>query len=368
MKIISANVTNVVSNFLHAGYGSKSSIPERFSIRHYPNKSPDLELEVAESLRLQGENLLGNVGPVDGQPLTNEMVSPLFSTSMEWTTALLACVTVFALIGIYYLMRDWVRIGSPRLVSALTVVCVAMGVFFITTTNFSTATADDEVPQQDGLQKYVHPRDATLVIMHGILADPLINNENKIKSLSKLRKSVALPVADLTEGESYALKNFTREGWGNEFKLMRKKIKRKVEVEVDRHKRDRKTRVRWKNRPKKLTKYRYTVISAGEDGEFNTPDDLTMVVKQTTNLRWPRERWAFFVTEKENKKMVLLYYRWPGDEFRARNPKDSRKLTGGKKFDLLAISKLPEFETSYSDLKETLQYRPLVLQLFHLKD
>ncbi len=55
MKILASSIQQVADTFLHAGY--ISAYPRTLYAYNYGNTTPKLELDVAESLRLQGETL-----------------------------------------------------------------------------------------------------------------------------------------------------------------------------------------------------------------------------------------------------------------------------------------------------------------------
>lgn len=327
MQILGASMMQVTMSFLHPGY--ISAYPRTFSPEMgYPLSygDPTLQMDMVSALHLQGDPV-ASAGHVS-TPLTTSLAG-LSGVS----TAVMAALCFFGCLVLWALLREHVR-GRFRAAFTLPPL-MAMALWVVT-------CGPDPLPTQkpwEGVQvrAYANPSQATLAILHGIIADGIINVGQRVDTLANIQNEVGLPTATPSEGMAYALSTYGLDGWGREFRLSR----------ADRQ---------------------YTVTSAGADGAFDTADDLAMVVSQCDNGSWDNSRHAFFL-RRSGTDHLLFVHRWTGDFFRYENRDDAEAMTGTRLFDVLRASDMYEdlrvkVEASYSQDASGVSDDPIVLQVF----
>jgi len=114
------------------------------------------------------------------------------------------------------------------------------------------------------------------------------------------------------------------------------------------------------------------VRSGGPDGQFDTDDDLGIVIYQCDDESWDQERQAWFL-RKDGESMAVLFHRWSGGHFEYNNEAGAADMTGGKLFDLFkedqlssgaADSQLAMVEAAYAGFAAAADHDPVVLQVF----
>lgn len=327
MKILAASIAQVAERFLHPGYISAN--PRALDTYAYPDGSPTLQLDLAEALRLDGE-ALASAAPGSGA----ETASAAVATAGPWPSPLWGVVAAALALAIWYLLRDphrrrW-RAIAPG--GALLAAVLAVG-----------ACSDDPEPlpthppwEGVSLRDYANPEQATLALMHGIIADAVANVGQPIDILPNIQNEVGLPTRQLTEGQAYALQTYGIDGWGQEFRLSAQPA--------------------------------YQVTSAGPDGIFDNDDDLTMIVGQYDDENWDMSSRAWFIAEHEGQQ-VLLFHRWTGELFRYADQPLAEAVTGGGLFDALSMAALEADQQmsvsgAYQAAATGVDHPPLVLQIF----
>jgi len=332
MQILAASVARSAETFLHAGYLSAYPRPMRFFSFYFEPTRSTVELDVAGALRLTGESL-GQAGGGGAETAAAGTIGSL----QGWPVLLLIVLSFFLGLSLAYRIRDRrmrrLVLFIPILGGAMLLAYLEGGKFFLPTT----------VPWKDvELKEYVDPERATLALLHGIIADGIINIGQPVKSLANIQNEVGLPVRNPTEGEAYALKTYGIDGWGHPFRLRREGEK-------------------------------YHVASAGRDGEFDTGDDIQITLRQCGNESWEFHRHAFFI-RKVGFDHLIFFHRWTGRHFLYRNRKWAQALTGGELFDVVSPRDLEtgrdkdarsaRLREMYNRVSEGLDHEPLVLQVF----
>ena len=331
MKILASSIQQAADTFLHAGY--ISAYPRTLYNYAYGNTAPKLELDVAESLRLQGETL---AAATTGDPT---VAAAAVATSGGWPGSMLLGVaalagTVALLVWMRSRLRGTAFRGLASYGATAAVALAAVGVFHCGGLDpLPTETPWKGVP----LQKYADPSAATKVLLHGIIADGIENVGQPIEMLENIQNEVGLPVGKLTKGQAYALKTYGIDGWGKAFRLTDAGGK-------------------------------YTVTSAGADGTFDTSDDLSVSVTQSDDQSWDSNRSVFFVRKGSGGAVVVLFHRWSGEHFLYKNQASAKALTSGDLFDLwtpadLEAKQKAAAEDSYKKAATGVSHEPVVLQV-----
>ncbi|MBI5535752.1 MAG: hypothetical protein HY898_23675 [Deltaproteobacteria bacterium] len=156
---------------------------------------------------------------------------------------------------------------------------------------------------------YLHPKEATLVIAHGLIADAWVNSfstAGRQLGDEAIRAEVGFPTTGLTAGMRYAVDHYEEDGWGRPFQLSHKGSKVRIS-------------------------------SAGEDGAFGTPDDITVEFRgaERRAWTWAERRHAFFVQALVDQT-VLFYHREPGKVLH--RIRLAQELTGQSLFGVLLDS------------------------------
>ncbi|MBN1609433.1 MAG: hypothetical protein JW940_22575 [Polyangiaceae bacterium] len=404
MQVLAASVLDAVERFLHAGYiSAQPGIPvdrDILSPDYYPAGSvPSLQLDVAESLRLKGEQLAAAV--VNGDTTAALAAG---TSDPRWGAVLLGALCAAGAVAAYQLYapknppairlgnraRQWALASGVAITLALGVACgdYAGGEYqdpvtqapaqtqvppVDTAASAETPAAEDPgataapaeptVPAEPtpvatepdppwvGVEprEYEHPEQATQVILHGLIGNAA-RHYRSISKLANLAPGVALPTSSLTEGEAYALKTYAFDGWGNEFRL----------VEASNT---------------------CTVTSAGADGVFDTEDDLELSVRVGQSI--PAEQGAmvvpaaWYVVEPQQDPYVLFYHpaypattRVMNIEYINHVPNETlaNDLTGRGPFGLFTLEQLPtaasDIQARYDAMAATVAYKPLMLEVY----
>lgn len=212
------------------------------------------------------------------------------------------------------------------------------------------AAPREEVPPRE----YANPADATRVLLHGIIADGILNLGREVSGLAEIGEEIGLPVTPLTEGEEYALAMYRYDGWGRPFRFERK------EMEGEQALRDRQPD-EWGTGPW------YEVASDGEDGVTGTADDISISVRQRLDdAPWEWNRSAYYI-RRVNGKPVLLVHRARQENYRSGKRNLARELTGGGLFDAVRLGK--EFpEARYEEFVTEKDAAPLVMYVLRSKE
>ena len=329
MKILSGSVAQAADNFLHAGY--ISAYPRQLEPHNLGTAEPQVQLDMAEALRLQGETLAAAAPSGMGEPLATVAATG----GGEWHSTLFVAACLIGLTVALYIYRRALLYRPLGAAGAAVLILAAVGL--------PGCSTIDPLPTKapwEGVRKqiYANPQAATLALLYGIIADGIANLGRPVTNLANIQNEVGLPLTTPTRGMSYALKTYGLDGWGREFRLSG----------------DEKTG--------------YTVTSSGADGAFDNADDVKVVVKGCTDETWDNERWAFFV-RKEGTTHSVYFHRWTGEHFKYRNETTARTATGGGLFDLFKESELEQkqaatVKASFDKVAAGVKHKPLVLQIY----
>ena len=330
MKILASSIQQAADTFLHAGY--ISAYPRTLYSYGYGNSSPKMELDVAEALRLQGETL---AAVTTSDPT---MAAAAVTSSGGWPTMLAGVAAIAGAVAlIYWLRAHWPGPALRRAVSYGAVAVMALAV--VGGVHCRPEPLPTDQPWKDvALKSYADPAAATVLLLHGVIADGIENVGQPIDMLENIQNEIGLPLATLTRGQAYALKTYGIDGWGKAFRLTEAGGK-------------------------------YTVTSAGADGAFDSSDDLSVSVVQSEDSTWDSDRKTYFVRKGADGKAVVLFHRWTGEHFVYKHPDKARALTGGALFDLWTLADLePKQKTlaegAYAKASSGKSHEPLVLQVF----
>ena len=331
MKIIASSLQQAADWFLHAGY--LSGAPRMLDTHNYGGMTPPrLQLDVAESLRLQGETLATTVS-------SDPIVTATTSASPGWPTMLLGAALLAGVVTLLYWLRHRLR-GYSLPSFHLRPIHGATAMMALAALGLLQCKSKPSKAPWDGvkLQRYADPAAATKVLLHGIIADGIRNVGQAVDRLADIRNEVGLPTKKPTRGQVYALKTYGIDGWGNKFRLAED----------------------WPT---------YTVTSAGADGKFDTSDDLSRKVTQSKDETWDQELSTYFVRKGSSGAAVILFHRWTGKHFIYNNRSVARALTGGDLFDLWTASDLSAEQKilargSFKVAARGTSHQPLVMQVF----
>jgi hypothetical protein len=227
----------------------------------------------------------------------------LMKYSLRLTTAALLSVLLLTLLGMYYYSGQEINAGN------------------------STVVSYDAHPGVAGAANYKNPFLATEVIMHGLLADGVINSKGTITSLDQIRKEVAFPTTKLTPGMRHALDNYAYDGWGRRFVLSNQDGKGNT---------------------------RYRITSLGPDGIPNTKDDITITFDKADDENWDNLRWGLFA-QREGNKLLVFFHRWPGGLFNYLNQGLAWQRSGSNIFDVWCSDK--EYGDRLDRIKKSEQWK-----------
>ncbi len=323
MNVLAASALEAGEAFLHAGY--ISAYPRQLWSHAYPSIEPSLQLDVAEALKLKDEV----AGLLDGS--ASDALAATVGAGGHWSTLLMGALLFFGALGLAHLARSAGRKGWAKGAPALGLLALAAGL---------ACNGLPETPPWEGVAKkeYANPADATRVLLHGIVADGIINVGQPIESLANIQDEVGLPTKNPTPGERYALQTYGLDGWGRELRLT------------------------------SHAEGSYEVTSAGPDGQFDNADDLKLAVSQCDDEDWDSKRHAFFLAQHAGGPAVV-FHRWTGDHFEYGNLNAAKELTGNELFDLLPFDKFEasqqaQIQSAWQEASSGKSSRPLVLQVF----
>jgi hypothetical protein len=300
MEIVGASLLRAAEIFLHAGY--VSAYPRPFRPYTFPDTEPSVQIDVAEALRLEGETLTADAGG----PVVEAGSAAVSSGPPEALTAVLAAAgCFFAMLVLVYLAHDRLKLRrAPALAgTALFGGAVLLSILLLVVLVGRPRLPETPPWQGVEIQEYADPAQATQVLLHGIIADGIVNVGRPIRNLANIAREVGLPLRRPSRGMSYALKTYGLDGWGRPFRLTRQGNT-------------------------------YLVASAGADGEFGGDDDVEFAVRQSSNDRWEGGRHGFFVRRVGGENLIF-FHRWNGSHFRYRHGEYARTLTGSRLFDVL---------------------------------
>jgi hypothetical protein len=366
MKLISASLVEQIDSFLHAGY--ISAYPRALEPGAYPLGSSSMggteklthQIDMVQALTL-------------GEPATDAGTNGLDAymslinsgDSHGLVIGILAITGISALL--YLINRDF-RDIRPKLARVVTPIALAAMFLSVThckdidpttdpapTTSLPSASGLPTSPPWEGVSKksYVHPEQATLAILHGIIVPAIANigESYTVDKLANLKNEVAVPMKNPSEGVAYALKTYGIDGYGNEFKF--------------------------EYSPSSVVGYvgpkEYKVTSAGADGALDTADDIVASVSQTTNSYWGHSVQHAYYLVARGDQVDLLFHRWNGKMFKYHNEALAKEITGSTLFDVMTVVKdgygLSEsqgtaIKDAFATESEKVDHTPVVLQVF----
>ncbi|MBT3224606.1 MAG: hypothetical protein HN348_36525, partial [Proteobacteria bacterium] len=281
MEVIGSAVTEATQNYLHAGY--ISAYPR--SLGHYNFGEPTLQFDVAQALQLKGEALasLSTWG--------DSWFASIAGTG-DMSLLLGGTAAFFAALGLASLRP---RKQSMAALSIAALLGLGAGAC-------KTKVSEPPPWEAAALEEYQHPEDATKVLLYGLIADGLASGEGRVDALADIQHEVGFPTTKPTRGMSYALSSYGIDGWGKEFRF-------------------------------KSHGESFEVTSAGADGRFDTPDDLSLAVRRATNSDWEQQRWAFYL-DNSSEDPQLFFHRFSGKHFQYGHHDEAVVATGTELFDL----------------------------------
>lgn len=304
MKIIASSTVPNESVFLHAGY--ISSMPRPFTLSHFvdvnkpENGVQPLSLNVSKSLQLVGDKSESTTKAAIAPP------PPLKSPTSDNSLAVMALgvALFFCCVGLlHYLRRYSQRLAFALLMSLLFLSYLGMNAYSERRREDTEVISYNAHPVSSGSSSYKDPYSATLVIMHGLLANGVINTNEVITSLDQIHKKVAFPTTKLTAGMKYALDHYSCDGWGNPISF------------------------------RTINEDSYELSSLGADGKPNTKDDIVIRFKRANDENWDSLRWGWFA-QKEGEILSVYFHRWPGELFEYLNKELAQQKSGSTLFDV----------------------------------
>lgn len=291
--------------FLHAGY--ISSMPRSFYLPHYLDVEktdkvvePPLNLDVSKSLQLVGDSTEPVTKAAIAHPPNNRTQAAVnnLAEMASGLTLFFCCAGL-----LHYLRRYSQRLAFVLLIVLLLSSFIGMNAYSKNNRKINEFVSYSAHPGISGRALYKNPHAATLVIMHGLLVDGVINSNGVITSLDRIQKEVAFPTMQLTDGMKHALDNYAFDGWGRPFALST----------VDEH--------------------HYQIMSLGHDGKPNTKDDITIRFERGDEGNWDGTRWGLFA-QKEGNDLRVYFHRWPGELFNFQNRDLAMLKSGSSLFDV----------------------------------
>lgn len=340
MRILGASSTQTVEGFLHAGYisamahphGAKPSLPSfsKDDIAIQLDVDAALATEpVAQETTVKTSVTPGSLAPF---PSSHGATPPYGHTAIFFGLLLGLCI-----------------VRPKRRLHRLAVAGVALAgsaALLIASLSGPSASADEPsrpVPPANPAshRRYLHPEQATQVILYGLLADEIAAHSQGLalrvlmgeQDVPAQRKEIpagvggAFPVLHPTARMKYAMNNASRDGWGNPFWLG------------------------WEAKTDTGQKLLLgTITSAGPDGQLDTDDDLSvriepgiapmMAYRYQSRLprRSPRFRPLAFFVRLVDGAPTLFFYAEPNQVPHSLGYQDVaqvQKLTGGASFDYM---------------------------------
>lgn len=235
MQIFAGSVRQAADTFLHAGYISAQ--PSSMALEYPPLlDTTDTGYAVSLDAAFRLSETAGADAAMTGWLAGWEGLIPALLPAMAALTTAIAAVLLL-------------RMASDRArATARGFVAVALtGALSVGTLGACVGVPWEDVDPED----FDDPRVATVVLMYSVVKEALLIHHSEVGpagSLAAVEDSVALPVAEPTDGVAYALAAYGRDGWANELQL---------EDEAEGI---------------------YLISSGGEDGSVGGTDDLALQV------------------------------------------------------------------------------------------
>ncbi len=326
MRIMAGSLERVADTFLHAGY--ISGYPRPFNSYYYGNSQPKLELDMVDALRLKGEVLAGAAQ-------LPERITAAVASSGSGDLLRLALTMTAGLVLLCFAWAFFRRAGRWRLLAP----GIAAALLFFTPHCGDNEAPLPEVPPWQGkqLQQYENPQLATKALLHGLIADALVNIGRPVSSLANIQNEVGVPRGKPSSGLKYAIAHYGVDGWGKELRFG-------------------------------TQGGQYLVSSAGADGIFGNTDDLKLQIGGCSDSTWDSRRYGHFL-HRESGEILLLIHRWTGDHFKYNDQARASRLTGGDLFDVLPQKslhgkQLSLAKASYDKAAAKAKHTPLLLHVF----
>jgi hypothetical protein len=339
MRILASALVDTVDQFLHAGYISaypRSLYPDMMLY----GEGPTLQLDMVQALQLQGETAAATLGG------GGHLAAAASAGPELWAVASAAAVGA---VGFALLQR---KLGmGPRTALATGALAGVMVIGPLACGELGDPGAEEKAlpAPWEGveLQAFADPQAATEAILYGIVADGLANIDFEADELKHIQLEVGLPTTDPSPGLAHALETYGFDGWRNELRLQRddgSTVDGGAEVA------------------------RYTVTSAGEDGAFDTEDDIVVRVEGSTDASWDQNRWATFLRPDDQGELVMLFHRWRGEHFEYLHQAAAADLTGSELFDVFQADDLEHWidslQAAYDDAAAEVDHDPILLQVY----
>lgn len=311
MQIFSTSLASAADTFLHAGYISAQ--PRTLGSYSLPAEPPRLQLDAAEAVQLDGAAPAMLEAPVTGAAGgLGSWLSDLTMLAAEpaWVAAGAMLFVVALLAG--GLIGEWR--GRRRLQPSATVLrtmattgmLAVVGWLAVAGAQVTFAGVPQPTESPIELRPYLHPEQATQVILHGLVGEALAASGRGVKYLPDIRGEVGLPTGELTPGQAQAVAAYDHDGWG---------------------------------RPLRYQAGLSAVASAGQDGKFDTSDDLEIQVNPWSNESFDGAHDAYWVQRADGQTRVF-FHRWTGSKFRYLRGDEAMAITGGQLFDFLGTEDL----------------------------
>ncbi len=348
MKIIAASSVTDNNVFLHAGYMSaypRSCESFLYPGGHYPylDVNDVVNVDVAEALRLKGEVLASTSQSIEAGSIVNA-----FLALGHWPMLLFGTTVFFAMLWLFYPFQQYLQNQASKFSKqASAFVLLLLISLFAVTCGGGYAQAPWEAEDFER-KEYEDPEAATKIIIHALAVPAVVNGDLRDFNLASVQDWVGLPVTNLTEGMSYAIKTYGLDGWGNELVV--------EEYTASIHNAD---------------YQRFRVISAGIDGKFGSDDDIVAAyLQQSTNEDFDKDRAPYYI-RKDQDDFVVLFPSYDGDHFQFRNGVLATELTGDTLFDCFIDDNLEEgqieyLKSVYNEVAAEKEYEPLVAQIFEV--
>jgi hypothetical protein len=335
MQILAGSIEAAETGFLHAGYISGYArsfeghmLPQRLLVEKKGTDGGqsglvmDLDrcvyIDTVAALKIEGE--APAVAPQVG------VMRPGALDNGAGAFNLIVAVVFFSLVGLGYMARRWIKGGGPSgrtVLYAFAIVLLLVGAVAVYVPVSSTMAragwglvSAGTKPPWEGMtpQRYKDPALATRAIMQGIIADVLSSIPYPVTALTQIQKKVGLPVTEPTPGQAYALKTYGWDGWGRPFRL-----KATPGAEGNHY---------------RNIVCTYELTSAGPDGAFDTPDDISTTCFAPDEHGWDNAKSVLFARKAEGDWNVLCRC-WEGRLFTFYDLNGARKLTGSDRYDLV---------------------------------
>jgi hypothetical protein len=348
MEILNASLRDMADTFLHPGYMSayvEVTAPVAMTAAVVPvDKEPVLQDDMAKALLLT-ESLRDPVG-VAPAPAQQQGASPTF----PWVGFVVLVVALLTAERLARRARPLRR--APRLLSAVT--ALALVVVGACGQGSTPETIAPEKPPADQARDgpthedkhfapYEDPRQATIAILNGIVADALAcSRARDITSLADVSRQVGLPFTNKTGGMRYAIANFADDGWGRPFRFRAE------------------------------AKTRFEVTSAGDDAVFDTTDDITLNVTKPGQYDWPSKLRAFYLRRERSDVGVSFHRCGPEGTRRIHIQPTARGLIGDALYGVIPEQEFPAakqsaIRTRLGNVKDGIERDALVLLVFDPK-